>query len=389
MKILLYVNSHLPRIGGRELVVHNLALQYQHLGHDVVVAGAGGYRQHGDLQLGYPVSRWPIVNSAPDLSRQVSLAVYAMLTRPDVVHAHSTYPCGYAAVRLGRFLRCPIVITPHGEDINVVPEISFGQRLDPAQRVKIEEAVRKADATTAISETIAASLEESGAPKEKILRIPNGVELVRFEGTQTGNTLERFQLSADQQIVVSTGNYHPRKGHEVLVEAVAHARSKCPGLALVIVGKTSEAFCKAVADKGYSGFVKFAGTLNVPLPGSGAEDPLADLLRAATLYISSSMDQGAEGLSLALMEAMAAGVCPIVTDISGNRDIINHNQNGLVVPPRDAMAMGDAISMILSSAGMARTLGDEAKRTVGQFGWDRVAERYVEAYAELIRNFRT
>jgi glycosyltransferase involved in cell wall biosynthesis len=98
----------------------------------------------------------------------------------DVVHAHTTYPNGYAAARTRRFSAAPLIITPHGEDINVIPELGFGARLDPQKNRKIEFALRHARTVTAISETIVASLQDAGVPPGRIVRIPNGVDLERF-----------------------------------------------------------------------------------------------------------------------------------------------------------------------------------------------------------------
>ena len=269
MKILLYVNSHLPDIGGRELVVHNLALQYQAKGHEVVVAGAAGFRTHRNTNVGYPVRRWPVWHSAPDLSRATAYALHMALNNYDVVHAHSTYPCGFIATKQASLWKPPIVITPHGEDNNVVPEIGFGQRLNPEQAPKIEYAVRNASLLTAISDTVYDSSLDAGAPADRVVKIPNGVNIERFSGANDVDAREVLGLPSTAKLITSIGNYHPRKGHDVLVEAIALAREKNPDLHLVIVGRTDEGFRSDVAQRHAPDLLTFTGALSVPLPGSG------------------------------------------------------------------------------------------------------------------------
>lgn len=384
LKILLYVNSHLPNIGGRELVVHNLALQYVRKGHRVVVAGAAGFRNKSASEYEYPIARWPVLRKFPDMSRAIALGLWSLGNRVDVIHSHSTYPCGFVAERLRWLCPVPHVVTPHGEDINVVPEIGFGQRLDPKQCWKIEMAVRNADATTAISKTIATSLIDAGAVPERLVRIPNGVDIGRFSGRNREDIGHRLELSEDTKVIVSIGNYHPRKGHDVLVRAIAKVRRTRQDVVLVIVGRTSQEFCEQVRQAGHGEYVRFAGTLPVPGPLGEEVDPLADLLRRADIYVSSSVDEGAEGLSLALLEAMAAGACPVVTDISGSRDIVSDGHNGRVVPAGDDQALADAMFALLADTTEQSRLSQQAQRTAQAYGWDRVADQYLDLYERLI-----
>ncbi len=384
MKILLLVNSHLPSIGGRELVVHNLAMQYLNYGHTVTVAGMAGLMRNRHIRFAYPVSRWPVVPRWPLASQLVFGALHAISHRYDVIHAHATYPIGYVALRLRTFFRAPIVVTPHGEDINIVESIQFGQRRDPRQRPLIESTVQRADATTAISETVHASLLDAGASESSIHDIANGVDMKRFAQPAADSVAERFGLPRGVPLVVSIGNYHERKGHNILVDAVAAANSRGQKLGLIIVGRTSTAFCEEVSARGLGGFIKFGGVLPVPDWQGAAPDPLAELLVSSHIYVSSSVGEGAEGLSLALLEGMAAGACPIVTDISGNRDIVQDGVNGRVVPPADAGALADALCDLLRDEVTRQRLAVAARKTAGRFSWAAVAEEYLALYRRLI-----
>jgi teichuronic acid biosynthesis glycosyltransferase TuaC len=384
MKILLLVNSHLPAIGGRELVVHNLAIQYARAGHDVRVGGMAGVWSDRKVRFPYPVTRFPSLRLMPESSLQFATVLHALTHRYDVVHAHATYASGYVAVQMRNVFNAPVVITPHGEDINVVPHIGFGQRLDPVQRPKIEWTVRHADGTTAISQTVHASLLDAGAPADRIHDIANGVDTERFNRPVKPGIAEQYGFARGTMLVTSIGNYHPVKGHELLVEAAAIAHQHGAKIGVVIVGERSEAFCRTVAEKGYGEFVRFAGVLPVPDWASEKEDLLADLLAASQVYVSSSVGEGAEGLSLSLLEGMAAGACPVVSDISGNRDMVQDRVNGRVFPPGDPHALATALGELAAAPTERERLAVAARATTQRFSWRAVAAQYIELYQLLI-----
>lgn len=389
MRILILANSHLPAIGGRELVVHNLALQFQRLGHEVCVAGFGGFWSDRHIRFAYPVQRFPQISRFPLASLRLCTALHGFLYRPDVINVHATYPAGYAAMQVRGVLRAPVVITPHGEDINIVEHIGFGQRLIPEQRDKIEWTVRHADATTAISQTVHASLRDAGAPEERIHDIANGVDTVRFNRPAVAGMAERFGFRPGTPIIASIGNFHPVKGHEVLVEAAARVKAQGLNAGFVIIGRKNEAFCQRVESQGLGDVVKFAGVLPVPDWREGATDPLADLLASARFYVSSSVDEGAEGLSLSLLEGMAAGACPVVSNISGNRDMVQDQINGRVVEPRDPEALASALVTLIRHPEERERLAAAARATASRFGWDVVAAQYLDLYQRLSKGGRT
>ena len=379
---MLYVNTYLPTIGGKELVVHQLAKSYQALGHKVRVVGPGCWRVHRKIKFPYPLHRWPKI---PFLTKEITWLIQFFLAyilyKPDIVHAHSTYPNGYIAARLKQFLKFPLIITPHGEDINVIPEIEFGARLDPIIDNKIRKAIQASDYITAISNTVDKSILDAGGSSEKIVHIPNGVELKRFARPCRLNVYEYLDIASDSLLVITIGNYHERKGHEVLIEAIKVAIKKEPRIVLVIIGRTSEKLVNAVSNQGMSNNIKFTGSLKVPIYELDENnDIMAALLNKAIIYVSSSINEGAEGMSLALLEAMSANSCIIVTDISGNRDLIRNNENGIIVQPGSPKAISEAMIQILNDNNLQARLKEKGFETASQFDWHAIAKRYIELY---------
>ncbi|MEM9622339.1 MAG: glycosyltransferase family 4 protein [Pseudomonadota bacterium] len=391
MKIILLVNSYLPRIGGRELVVHQLAQQYKNKGHEVCVMGPSGPWKYRQYKFDYPVIRWPQIPLLGDeRSKTLMMNVTRLFKGADIIHAHSTFPMGYIAEQTNWIRPMPVVITPHGEDINVIPEIGFGQRLDPEQDRKIRSALQHSAKVTSISDTITESLTTVGVADDKIVYIPNGVDLQRFSTAPQFDILEHLGFPPDTFLLASIGNYHPRKGHEVLVDAMAELIDKDPTFRLVIIGAKSDALCAKVEASTVRDHVRFLGSLRVPMPGDARttseqkQDVLAAILQKAKAYISSSMNEGAEGLSLALLEAMAAGACPVVTRISGNRDIIEQDRNGVLVEPGDPSALADALLQIKTNPDHRQRMACAAREAVSTYGWSAIADQYLELYRAVI-----
>ena len=264
MNIVLYVQSFLPSLGGRELVVHYLARSLQSLGHRVRVVIPGGFWCYRNIRLGYPVHRWPTLRGrAAKYVMLPQLLLDTTLWGCDVIHAHSTYSSGYIASLLKKVRNVPLVITPHGEDIHVIPEIGFGQRLDPIQRPKIEYALKNADVVTAISGSIKASLLDAGTAPEKIREIPNGVDLERFQKTSGTDVRRWLGLPPDARLLVTVGNYHPRKGHESLLRAMPYILKSEPRARLVIVGRNSGELLPLIDFNGLNGSLLFISGLSL------------------------------------------------------------------------------------------------------------------------------
>lgn len=395
MNIVLYVNSFLPTLGGREFVIHYLADGLLRLGHEVRVVGPAGFRKHRNLRFQYPVHRWP--TSRGYLSDAVGTAQLAFDTAiwgADIIHAHNTWPTGYRAARLKRLNDIPLVITPHGADIQTIPGIGYGLMLDPIIRPKIIRALEQGELITAISKKIQSVLMEAGAREDKIRLIPNGVDIARFSRPVRHDIRNWLRVDPGARLIMTIGRYNPRKGQEFLIRAMPEILAVEPLARLVIVGDNTEVLKPLIADLGLAGKVVLTGGISPSMDilnrsegasGTGVEpDYLSELLCSGELYVSAGTDDNSEGLSLAVLESMAAGLPIIATNISGNRDVVVHGENGCLVRPSDEHALAESIVSVLKQPDMHRRMSEGARRTAMQYEWINIARRYVETYQEAI-----
>lgn len=390
MNILLYSHTFFPKVGGREIVVQQLARAYSKLGHSVAISGPGWKLRSQKMRTDVPVHRYPWIfrhNSAGVVRQTLfdfQMALYLIIElkrRPyDMIHLHSLYPCGYALSLAKRFLpKVPVIATPHGIDINTVPQENYGMRLDPVLRSKIDKALSNASVVTAISDGVYESIIATGVPVESVQRINNGIDLERFTKAEFNLAKETFGLDESSKILLGVGNYTPLKGFENMVRAMPEILKTFPETKLILVGEGMEVLYEDIEHLELVNNVLLTGPILPPSPNTTKPDLLASLYTLADIYISASTAVGAEGLSLAILDALAAGLPIVSTDIAGNREIVHNLHNGLLVPVQDAEAIATAVRSLFSHPDLRETMSLNSLDIAAKMDWTKVAEEYIRA----------
>ncbi len=386
LNIVLYTNSFLPQVGGREIVVYHLAKALNESGHKVRVVCAGGWWRTRHLRYPFTVQRWPAIPGLSfELSSRIHLVVNVARHGCDVINAHATYPAGYVSLLNKEFDHLPLVITPHGEDIHVIPEIGHGLRLIPKLAVKIDKVVKKAERLTAISGSVVSSLLDADACIKKIIEIPNGVDFTRFDKSKKLSVRKRFNISPDKKVLLTVGNYVRRRGHEELVEAMGLIVKQNKDCHLVIVGRGTDALKPMIASLGLDASITLTGAIAPIEANPDAEDVVASLYMDCDVYVAPGMSEGSEGLSLALLDAMAASAAIVATRISGNKDVIKNKRNGLLVEPGMPAAICSGVIEILTDDVLRKECKGNALEDVQPYSWKSISQQYVKAYREAIR----
>ncbi len=389
LNIVLYSNSFLPQVGGREIVVYHLAKALIESGHNARVVCSGGWWGHRRLRFPFAVHRWPsIPGLSLEASSRVNLAIDTARHGCDIINAHATYPAGYIAIRDKEYSKLPLVITPHGEDIHIIPEINHGLRLIPELAAKIDRVVNTAEYMTAISGSVVASLLHANAPSDRIKEIPNGVDFTRFKQANRISVREQFNISTCKKVLLTVGNYVRRRGHEELVDAMRYIVDSDKDAHLVIVGRGTEVLHERISLLGLQESVTLTGAISPIEVNPDADDLVAALYQDCDVYVAPGMSEGSEGLSLALLDAMAASAAIVATQISGNSDVIRHGENGLLVTPGEPEALSKGVLDILTNKDLREKCKKNACEDVNPYSWSTISEQYVACYREAIRMCR-
>jgi glycosyltransferase involved in cell wall biosynthesis len=224
----------------------------------------------------------------------------------------------------------------------------------------------EADAFIAPSQAIYRELQAAGYPRRRIHYIPNGVPIpppvdsakkqsARLALAGLDPSLKNLLLPGPDGrmplMAVYTGRLDPAKGLAELVAGWRLVRLRYPEAHLCLAGEGPmyQELARQIAEQNQTDHVHLLGPF----------DSVDELLAAADLFVLPSYE---EGMSLALLEAMAGGVPIVATDIPGNRELVRDAQEALLVPVRNAEALAAAISRIFSHPTLAGQLAQAARQ---------------------------
>ncbi len=148
----------------------------------------------------------------------------------DCIDAHFVYPDGFAAVRLGKHLGLPVVVSARGTDINVYPSFRL---IRPMLRWTLTNAA----GAVAVSADLKNKMIALGIPEAKIRVIANGVDTERFQPLDAKSARKHLGLPEEGPIAISVGSLIESKGHHLLIAAVAKLEERFPKLRLYVVGE--------------------------------------------------------------------------------------------------------------------------------------------------------
>jgi sugar transferase (PEP-CTERM/EpsH1 system associated) len=236
---------------------------------------------------------------------------------------------------------------------------------------------RLIDQFVGVSEGVSLFAKQSRwAPEEKVMTIINGVDPTPYRnpsGTGRIKIREAISIPLDAPVIINVARMNEVKDHDTLLKAFASLKT-IPSAHLMLVGDGD--LCSALKETavgmGIEKFVHFMG-MRTDVP---------DLLRAADLFVLSSLS---EGISLSLLEAMSAGLPVVATDVGGNPSVVLANKTGLLVPPRNPARMANAMQMILGDKTFAKTMGEAGyARVLSDFSFNKMADAYMGRYKELL-----
>jgi len=355
--------------GGAERQVRDLALRMQQAGWDVTAVSMlplgdsfGALRSHGIRTASLGMRR-----GVGDPRALVALGVLLRDTRPDVLHAHMVH--ANLLARLSRLIRpTPVVISTMHSQFQGHRWRMLAYRLTD----------RLGDATTAVSDVVRGDAIRLGAvAPDRIMTVPNGVELATFERNGSVRSRLRDELGiGDQFLWLAVGRLAEPKDYPNLLRAFARlGGSGEPGrLVIVGAGPDEDAIREELRDTGLEHQVRLLGQ----------RADVADLMSAADGLVMSS---AWEGLPLVLLEAAASSLPVVATDVGGNREAVEDGVTGFIVPSRDPAALASGMRRLLALSREERAaMGASARRlAVSRFDMGAVAHQWQNLYAALLR----
>jgi glycosyltransferase involved in cell wall biosynthesis len=363
-----YVIQNL-NFGGMERVLHGLASELPRRGFEIhlVVLEFYGHFAEG-LEDRVTMHQVPAM-SRFSLLHPRALAQTLRGIDPQIVHTHAgVWLKGTRAARLAGI--GATVHTEHG-------------RPDPvplSDRIIDNIASRQTDVILAVSEPLAEVLRNQVVHEPSRVRvIANGVDTRRILASSDSTALRRaLGLPVDSTVIGSIGRLEPIKNYRLALRALARMGLSSRGHAapiLVLVGDGSQRdeLETLARELGLESRVRFLGWRT-------------DAERLYGAFDLFTLTSRSEGTSISMLEAMSAGICPVVTDVGGNRTVLGSDLDSLLVPDDDDAALAAAWQALLDDPGRRHTMGARARaRVQNAFSLDRMIDEHAALYKELMQ----
>jgi glycogen(starch) synthase len=295
----------------------------------------------------------------------------------DLIHAHD-WLVGFAAIALKGLHKTPLVVTLHaterGRGRGHLPwEISSA--IHGAEWSLAFEAWRVITPSHSMSEEVSKFFQ---LPTDKISVVPNGVDTARFDHVKGADLPDFRQRWAkdDEHIVFFVGRMEAQKGANLLVEAAPRVLSQFPQAKFILAGTggMEHSLRRRLSELGLGDKVSMTGYL--PDLDRDRLYRIADLSVFPSLY---------EPFGIVALEAMAAKCPVVVSDVGGLKEVVKHNETGIIVHTDNVESLTWGILHTLRRPDWSAQRAANAYHTVREeYNWDRIAERTAELYASVI-----
>lgn len=221
------------------------------------------------------------------------------------------------------------------------------------------------------------TIRQDGVDPNKVITIPNGVDTREIQPVaNTGYVRSQYGLEKASHVIVDVTTVRQVKGIDTLMRVAARVRRQFPQVLFVVAGKVAEPphfaeLNNLLSELELGGNFRFLGSV----------EPVFPLLKMCNVFCHFSRS---DGLSNALLEAMACGLPCVVSSAGGNPEIIEEGRNGFVVPPDDTELATDRIITLLRYPDCAQHIGERGRQTVNEnFTAEVMVRRFVELYDRL------
>lgn len=349
--------------GGAEMIVKSLASSLDPCRfRSIVCLFRPGWLCDASRDQGIPTSVIGI-NGAFDYRWARAFAALVKKEQVAVIHAHEFTANTYGSF-MGQILGVPVVATVHGKNYY-------------AEQVKRRVAYRyvsRVSRMVAVSEDLKQFIvQRVGIEEHRVSVVYNGANVASaFPAERLGAIRADLRLDAYDHVIGAVGSLYPVKGHIHLIKALPEILRACPKTLLLLVGQgeLEQALKAEVVKQNLDGHVRFLGfRSDVPA-----------LLSLFDVFVLPSLS---EGLSMALLEAMAAGKPVVATKVGGNSELVLDGDTGFLVDTESPEAISERVTQILLNKRQAVDMGEYGRRRVhDKFSFRAMVDRYQSFYEQ-------
>jgi len=377
MRILMFSDYFYPRVGGGvEKVILEVSIKLVKLGHDVCVLTLNTSNEKKEEWFqGIRIVRVNAYDLTTLLGLQSAFS-FSLWTRtknliddfqPDIIHLHNRFFfTTLIGILLKKHFKIPIVVTIHLGEINYITGFK-GFIIRKIEKYMINQINKNSKSISAVSENVKKNAVRLGVNEKKCTVIPNGVDLEFFK-------MERV-FSDKPRKIIFIGRLLANKGPQILLQSAKLVVKEIPDVQFFIVGdgplmKQLEKYC-------------ITNNLNSNVKLLGRLDDIRQTMKEGDLYVRPSY---LDGMPLGVLEAMAAKLPVLATNIAGTSEIIDHGKTGHLVKAGSANDLAKEIINLLKEPNYIKTIAENGLNFVREtFDWIIIAKKYEECYRLVLK----
>lgn len=361
MIIALIVGLFPPKwLAGTEIATYNLADHLARRGHEVhVITSHDAGLPELSEENGFYIHRiaWPKIRFIGIVTFWAKICLTIRKIKPDIVHSQSLLS-GIPGWAVKKILKIPYVVWGQGSDVYLPGRFT---------RMTSKPILQNADAALALTEDMKQKMQDICG--REISVVPNGIDIKRFKISSSGG-----KKAGNSKTIIFVGRLHPVKGVQYLIEAMAIIHREMPDVKLVIVGDGTERLRleELRENLDLNGCIQFAG--QVP------QERIPKIMHQADIFALPSLS---ESFGIVIIEAMAAGLPIVTTNVGGLPELIKNWENGFVVEPKNPEAIAEKILLILNNNDLKAIISTNNITKSQQYSWDNAVEKIISTYEKV------
>jgi glycosyltransferase involved in cell wall biosynthesis len=354
---------------------HRYAYKFKLKGHNVSVIYLSssikeveeGYHILGHKMIGVPISNFKYLRM---IKAATIISTLNDVKTADIIHVYNYYSNLYDILSLLFYVR----------GINFIAQA----QASPTYKLPLRVILRKRFTLHLANKLVPLTIEEEEKlnrlfyiPPNKIVRIPNGVDITWFKPIPITEVRRKLKCKEEGYYIVSVARLIPEKGIDILFHAISLIAKKIENLHVIIIGEGKEKnklklLAKALNIENIVEFKSFIPNENLPLWYN-----IADIV-----VIPSRVETGC---LIVPLEAMACGKPIIGSDLEGIRASVKHGYNGLLFTPEDSIALAKAMMKLLKNNELRSKMGENARKmVVEKFDETKIIENMIKLYKEVL-----
>jgi len=301
----------------------------------------------------------------------------------DIIHAHFLYPEGLCSLFAKRRTHSPLIVTTHGYELNVVPEIGYGLLLRREYLPLVKTVLKEADLVIAVSKELYKKAKTLDS-KSNVVYLPNAVNTKVFcppKSLEEKLEIRRNLLNLHENhfVLINTRHLTPVYDHSTIIASLAYLKRINPTLyrrtRLIIIGDGPlRKYIRLLA-------YKLNVIKNVIIVGYKPRNLISKFLKAADVFVNTSLS---EGMPLSILEAMATGLPVISTPVGGIPDIIKDKENGFLVSPKNYKELALALQKLFEG-NMSIKMGIfNRHKVMNNFSIGKRINKLIKLYEEVL-----